>query len=160
MKKWIALVAVLAATPVMAQPDSGTAASVIPDPTSVHWKPAPPDFPKGVMLATMMGDPGKPGVFVIRAMMPAHSVIPPHIHDSDEALTVISGHVRHYIGPAMDAAHGQALKPGAFVHLPQGTPHAVATDGAPAVLEVAGMGPFGMHYVNPGDDPSQKAAQR
>lgn len=120
---------------------------------AVTWQPAPPMFPHGTKLAVLTGDTSKPGPFTLRVMMPAGSFIPPHTHNLDEMLTVISGTIQHYVGQSLATTQQRPLGPGGFVHLPVNVPHAIKAGSQGAVLQVSGMGPFSMTYVNPQDDP-------
>ena len=45
-----------------------------------------------------------------------------------------------------------ALKVGGFMHMPTGTPHA-AWFSEDTIIQVHGLGPQGLTYVNPADDP-------
>ncbi|GAA4502432.1 cupin domain-containing protein [Gluconacetobacter tumulicola] len=130
-------------------------ASIVLTQEQVRWVAAPADFPKHVEIAYVYGNASAPGPFVIRVRMPAHAQIAPHTHNMDETLTVLSGRFTHFIGRSFTGAREDALAAGGFVHLPKGTPHALRTADSPVVVEVSGVGPFGMTYVNPADDPSR-----
>src|SRR3954465_13645543 len=83
----IGLVA-FALSPLAALADDHVAAT----PDSLKWAPAPPAFPKGgLQVAVVTGDPGKEGPYVVRLKAPAGYKVPPHMHPSDENVTVISG---------------------------------------------------------------------
>ena len=129
---------------------------LVPSATAVHWGAAPPDLPKGVQLAVLVGDPAKPGPFVLRVRVPPNTVIAPHTHATDENLTVIRGVVFHEMGNKLDKAKGDHLTSGGFVYLPASMPHSVWTTGESTELQVTGTGPFGVQYINPADDPSKK----
>jgi len=47
------------------------------------------------------------------------------------------------------------LPAGSFVHLPAGTPHYAWAEGE-TVVQINGMGPFDVTYINPADDPRKK----
>jgi quercetin dioxygenase-like cupin family protein len=121
----------------------------------IKWGDAPPSIPKGAKLAVLQGDPGKTGPFVIRLMLPAGYKIPPHSHSQDESLTVISGTFYFGTGDKIDMSKAHALDAGGF-HALSGGDHHYAFAKAPTVVQVNGMGPFNINYVNPDDDP-QKA---
>jgi quercetin dioxygenase-like cupin family protein len=121
---------------------------------AVAWGPAPPGLPPGAQIAVLSGDPNKPGMFVIRFKAPPGYVVAPHTHPTAENLTVISGVLYHSMSKTLDKTKGDRLVPGDFVYLPPRMPHAVWTSGdSPAELEIAGTGPFSIHYLNPADDP-------
>lgn len=74
----------------------------------------------------------------------------------DETLSVISGTFTHYIGKTYANSEQKILTAGGFVHLPRDIPHALRADDHEAVVQVSGVGPFGMTYVDPNDDPSHR----
>lgn len=134
-------------------PQGQSGVTIIQGSDTVKWQPAPAMFPHGTKIAVLTGDTGKPGPFTLRVMMPAGSFIPPHTHNLDEMLTVISGSIQHFVGQNLATTQQRALGPGGFVHLPVNVPHAIKAGSQGAVLQVSGTGPFSMAYVNPQDDP-------
>lgn len=142
------------AAPVPTEPGQNlSGVTIIPGSEAVKWQPAPPMFPHGTKIAILTGDTAKPGPFTLRVMMPSGSFIPPHTHNLDEMLTVISGDIQHFVGQDLSATQQRHLGPGGFVHLPVNVPHAIKAGSQGAVLQVSGTGPFSMAYVNPQDDP-------
>ena len=62
-------------------------------PETLAWKDSPA-FPRGVQIATLMGDQIKSGETVIlRIKFPANFQMPPHTHPYSEVVTVISGRI-------------------------------------------------------------------
>ncbi len=126
---------------------------VVQSPDTLKWGPAPPALPKGSEIAVLSGDPGKEGMpFVIRARMPAGYRIAPHTHPTDEHVTVISGTFNIGMGEKFDEAKSAAVKAGGFAVAQKGMAH-YAWFSEPTVIQVHGVGPFGITYVNPADDP-------
>ena len=122
----------------------------------IKWGDAPPQFPKGGQLAVLHGDPSKKGPFTLRFKVPDGYRIAPHWHTQDEQLTVVSGTFVLHMGDTMDApAH--ELGPGAYHFLPGKAHHAAEAKGE-VVVQVHGVGPFDIHYLNPADNPNPKAA--
>jgi quercetin dioxygenase-like cupin family protein len=122
----------------------------------VKWGEAPPSMPKGGMIAALHGDPSKKLPFTIRLKMPDGYKIAPHWHSMDENLTVLSGTLVLHMGDTMDApAHN--LDAGAYHFLPGKMHHAAEAKGE-TVLQLSGIGPFDIHYLNPADDPSKARA--
>src|SRR5512136_557923 len=78
----------------------------------IKWGDAPPSIPKGAKLAVLQGDPGKPGPFVIRLMLPPGFKLPPHAHSQDESLTVISGTFYFGTGDKIETSKAHALSAG------------------------------------------------
>lgn len=136
-----------------AQSHSHGGAKVISTPDDVQWQLAPAIFPQGMKIAYLYGDLGKHEPFTIRVMMPASSVIALHTHNLDEMLTIISGDLDHYTGPKINRSKGIHMKAGGFVHLPVNMGHALKAGDSGTILQVSGVGPFGMTYVDPKDDP-------
>ena len=124
-------------------------------PHDIKWMDAPPVLPKGAKMAVLMGDPSKPGPYVIRLKAPPGYKIAPHWHSLPEELTVISG--TFYLGVGDDAktkgAH--ALGAGSFHYLPAQQHHYAFTRGN-AVLQINATGPFDINYLNAADDPQKK----
>jgi mannose-6-phosphate isomerase-like protein (cupin superfamily) len=126
--------------------------------SDMQWGPAPPDLPKGAQLAVLHGDPMKAGPFAMRLKAPDGYKIPPHWHSRDEELTVISGTLVLHMGDTM-TAEPHELTSGAYHFLPGKMHHAAETRGE-TIVQVAGMGPFDIHYLNPADNPNPKTATR
>jgi len=141
------------AGPALAQGTSDKESFV--NPKDIKWGDAPPSMPKGAKIAVLQGDPGKPGPFVLRLMVPAGYKIAPHWHSQDESLTVISGTLNFGIGDKPETGKTHALTAGGF-HFLSGKDHHYVVAKTPTVIQVSGSGPFDMTYINPDDDP-QKA---
>jgi quercetin dioxygenase-like cupin family protein len=120
----------------------------------IKWGDAPPSVPKGAKLAVLQGDPGKTGPFVIRLMLPPGYKLPPHSHSQDESLTVISGTFYFGTGDKLEMSKAHALTAGGF-HALAATDHHYAFAKTPTVVQVNGMGPFNITYINPDDDPQK-----
>jgi len=125
-------------------------------PDAIQWGPAPPQLPKGAQIAVMAGDPGKPGLYVIRAKTPDGYVVPAHWHKRAENVTVISGTFNVGMGDKLDKAKGEALGPGGFFSAAPKMRHFAWTTGE-TVIEISGIGPFDITYVDPKDDPAKMA---
>ena len=122
---------------------------------AVNWGPAPPSLPPGAQAASLLGSPAKEGPFVLRLKFPAGFIVPPHRHSKDEFVTVISGKFAIASGEKVDRASLKSLPPASFVHLPAGMPHYAWAE-AETVVQINGMGPFDVKYVDPKDDPRNK----
>ena len=167
MKPQIASLAVLLAVPLavlgaaaLAQDAAPTAPAtgsstqhVALQAADIKWGDAPPAFERGAQMAVLSGDPGKPGPFVIRLKAPAGYKIANHWHPTDEQVTLLEGDATVQMN---DGAQKQTFSHGAFVLLPAQMHHAVATKGGMTV-QVSAMGPFQLTYVDPKDDPRQRA---
>jgi quercetin dioxygenase-like cupin family protein len=121
---------------------------------AVNWGPAPPSLPPGAQAAILLGSPAKEGPFVIRLKFPAGFVVPPHRHSKDEFVTVIAGGFAISSGEKLSSAV-KPLGAGSFVHLPAGMPH-FATAVGETIVQINGVGPFDVVYIDPKDDPRNK----
>lgn len=123
-------------------------------PDAIQWGPAPPQLPKGAEVAVMSGDPGKADI--LRAKMPDGYAVPAHWHKRAEHVTVISGTFNVGMGDKLDKQKGEALGPGGFfAAAPKMRHYAWAT--GETVIEVSGIGPFDIAYVDPKDNPAKMA---
>lgn len=124
-------------------------------PSALVWGDGPPGLPPGAKAAVVAGDPSQAVPFVLRATMPAGYTVPPHWHPTVENLTVLSGTVAIGMGDTADPTAMTSLPPGGFVVLPSEMRHTFVAKTA-ATIQVHGMGPFGITYVDPANDPRQK----
>jgi mannose-6-phosphate isomerase-like protein (cupin superfamily) len=136
--------------------DAGKPAAMSVNADEIKWGDGPPDLPKGVQLAVLHGDPSKKAPFTLRLKMPDGYKIPPHWHTKDEQLTILSGTFILHMGDTMDAP-ASTLTAGGFHFLPGKMHHAAEAKGA-TTLQLDGIGPFDIHYLNPADNPNPKAA--
>lgn len=132
-------------------------AHVMTTPSELKWGDPPPVFEKGASFAVVSGDPGKPGIYVVRLKMPAGYKIAPHWHPTDEHVTVISGQLALGMGDKIDEKSAKALPPGSYALLPAKMHH-YAMAKSDAVVQVHGIGPFALTYVNPADDPTKRTS--
>lgn len=120
----------------------------------VKWGPAPPSLPPGAEASPLLGHPSKEGPFVLRLKFPAGFVVPPHRHSKDEFVTVLQGGFAIGSGEQLDR-NVKPLPAGSFVHLPAGMPHFASAVGE-TIVQINGMGPFDVIYIDPKDDPRKK----
>lgn len=162
MKKFLVIVGVLVlfvGTVIRGQDKAGHAGDtehVLVRPNSIKWGPAPPSLPPGSQMAVLVGDPGKAGMhFVIRAKLPDGYKVPPHWHPSDENVTVLKGTLLIGKGEKFDPAKMEELPADSFMHMPKTMRHFAMAKGE-TIIQVHGIGPFEVTYVNPADDPRKK----
>jgi quercetin dioxygenase-like cupin family protein len=128
--------------------------TIVP-PQEIKWGPAPAMLPPGAEAAVLYGDPSKEGLFVLRLKLPAGYRVAPHTHPVDEVVTVISGTFRLGMGETADRRKAQTLPVGSFLALSPGMSHFVFTD-VETVVQISTVGPWGLTYINPKDDPRQE----
>lgn len=135
---------------------AGRTKHVVVRPDAIEWGPAPPALPPGSHLAILVGDPSQPGVpYVLRAKLPDGYKIPPHWHPADENVTVLQGTLLVGKGEKFDPATMEELSPSSFVCMPKAMRHFAMSKGE-TIIQVHGIGPFDVNYVNPADDPRKK----
>ena len=122
---------------------------------SLEWK----DLPSiaGAKIAMLEGPMNEAGPFTARIKVPAGGKIPPHTHPGIEHVTVISGGFAMGLGEKWDDKAMHTLGPGDVMIMQPNTPH-FAQAKAESIVQIHGMGPWKVVYVNPADDPANKAA--
>ena len=121
-------------------------------PADLTWKDGPASLPKGAKSAVIEGDPSKDGPFTLRLKLPANYKIPPHWHPAIEHVTVISGSFYMGLGEMSDESKATKLPAGGFAVMAIGTRHFAFTK-EESIVQLHGVGPWAINYVNPKDDP-------
>ncbi len=105
-------------------------------PAEIKWNKG-----RGSESATLVGDPSKPGLYIVLQKWLAHNNSRPHFHPNDRFITVISGTWWVNTGPKYDLEGMKPVPAGSFVvH----TGKEIHYDGAKdedCVLQIVGMGP-------------------
>lgn len=155
MKTWILSATLLAASIAWAGAKDAPKTHVMQTPEEIEWKPAPDSLPPGAQAALLEGDPKKPGFFALRLKLPAGYKIPAHFHPVQERVTVIDGVFQLGMGNTFDAKALKKYPTGSYLSMPAGMRHfATSLDGA--VIQLNTVGPWGISYVDPADDPRKK----
>ena len=121
----------------------------------VKWASAPTSLPPGAQAAMLEGDPAKEGPFTLRIRMPDGYRIPPHYHPAVEHVTVLQGTFVLGMGDKATSDGEKMLGAGSFAFMPAGMRHFARTQGD-TIVQLHGVGPWGITYVNPADDPRAK----
>lgn len=129
--------------------DSGFIAAT---PSDLQWTAAPSVGP-GAMIAVIEGDLKTAEPFTFRLKVPANSNIGVHTHPVAERVTVISGTFYFAIGDKSDPAKVKAYQPGDTLIIPAGMPMFATTRDQEVIVQLHGIGPWGLSYLNPADDP-------
>jgi hypothetical protein len=132
------------------QPGQAVFRSILPE--DIDWKPFPA-FPLGALLAILVGHPSEPGPYVVRVKVSGDAKLMPHKHPEDRIYTVISGVFNIGLGEKFDADNLNADPPGSVVVLPGNTPHFHWVKSGEYVTQVTAIGPLGLEYLDPRDDP-------
>src|SRR5438876_4658658 len=121
-------------------------------PTTITWKDGPPSLPAGAKMAVLEGDPTKEGPFVMRLRAPDGYHVPPHTHPKTERVTVISGTMFLAMGENLDRSAAKTLRDGTYGFWPAGVKHTAWFENG-TVIQLHGIGPWQINYLNPADDP-------
>jgi quercetin dioxygenase-like cupin family protein len=154
-------VPLLLTCPVYTQEPTNPAAATLKShimltPEDIKWGECPPAAPPGAKCAVMEGDMNAPNVlFAFRLKMPDNYKVPPHFHAADEHVLVISGIFNMGHGDKLDMSATRAMTAGSFVVMPKGAHHFAWTKGE-TIIQVYAIGPWGLTYVNPKDDPRNR----
>lgn len=156
-KLWVMIVAsavLLGGAVVLAQTGGGSV-HIMLTPGEIKWTDPPPALPSGAKIAVLEGPLANPAPFTFRLKLPDKYKIPPHWHPAIEHVTVLSGTFNLGMGERFDAGKLKALPPGSLVVIPPKSPHFGVVRGE-TIVQVHGVGPWGVNYVNPEDDPRKK----
>jgi len=149
------LAAVVIASPVPTVMAQTSAEHKVVQSQDIQWKPVSAALPPGAQSAVLLGDSSKEGLFITRLKAPKGYRIPPHTHPNQEVVTVISGTINLGMGETADPAKAKALPAGTLYATPPGIAHFVRFE-EETVIQVNAIGPWGIKYINPKDDPRQK----
>jgi hypothetical protein len=161
MRKYLLIAAACAMTmgPGLTQDKGGHGMDkdhVLVKPDAIKFGPPPPGLPPGSQVAVLTGDPSKSGSpYVIRAKLPDGYKVPPHWHPTDENVTVLKGALLVGRGDKFDATKMQEMPAGSFMRMSKEMRHYAMAKGE-TVIQLHGVGPFEITYVNPADDPRKK----
>jgi quercetin dioxygenase-like cupin family protein len=127
-------------------------------PEDIDWEPFPA-FPPSARLAVVVGHPPESAPYVVRVKLPSGVKLMPHRHHEDRVYTVMSGVFYIGLGEQFDDGKLQAYPPGAVIVLPAGTPHFHWAKSGEYITQVTAIGPISLEYLDPEDDPRNKAEQ-
>ena len=124
--------------------------------SQIKWQDAPSVGP-GAQIAVLEGDPKAAAPFTMRLKAPANTKIGVHTHPADEKVTVLEGTFYFSTGDKYDTKKATAYSVGDAFIVPQGMPMYAFTKDKPTIVQIHGMGPWGISYLDPADDPMKKA---
>ena len=133
-------------------------ANIMVMPSEIKWTDGPASLPPGAKIAVIEGDLSKAVPFTFRLKMPANYKIAPHWHPAIEHVTVVSGTFYFGAGDTYDMAKAKAFSAGSFMAMPAAQTMFGWTEAAAdeTIIQVHGIGPWGITYVNSADDPRKK----
>lgn len=134
---------------------AGAADHILLRPGDLKWVDAPAVGPKA-QIAIIEGDLKAAAPYTFRIRVPANFKVSVHTHPVIERVTVVSGSFYFGTGDKFDPAKAKRYRTGAALIIPAGTPMYAFTRKEGAVVQIHGTGPWGINYLNPGDDPKNK----
>lgn len=123
-------------------------------PADLKWADVP-SLPPGAKIAVIEGPMNEAVPFTVRIKLPANYAIPAHWHPAIEHVTVISGTFNMGMGDKLDPSKSKPLSTGSVAIMQPKTNHFAWTK-EEAIVQIHGVGPWAIHYVNPSDDPRKK----
>ena len=97
--------------------------------------------PNGPIQAVLLGDPSKPGLYIIQVKWLPHRMSHPHFHPNDRYITVISGTWWVGTGTKYDPDSTTPIPAGSFVTHYGKQVHYDGAKDEEVTLEIVGMGP-------------------
>lgn len=113
-------------------------------PEELEWEELAP----GLLVAVLEGDPSAEGFYIIRAKFAPGVFSEPHFHPNDRFVTVIEGTWWTGIGSVWDKENSVPLGPGSYMKHPGGAAHYDGSLGEEVIVEIKGMGPAPLVYVD------------
>lgn len=105
-----------------------------------------------VRSKVIVGNPAEEGIYVMRIEFGPNVTSPPHYHDQDRFITVISGEWGFGRDGSGDCSRTVPMTEGAFVMHPKGAVHYDGScNGEPVVVQIIGMGPVKTTRIETGD---------
>lgn len=139
------LLAAMLYGPAVAAP-GGEGGFVIVRPADLQWHTVP-GMP-GIQGAAVVGDPSKPGPYVMRARFSAGVMTRPHRHSTDRYVVVISGTWYVGTGEHFDPQNTRPLPPGSFMLHPAGAVHFDGAHEEPVEVQISGTGPVETEWLD------------
>lgn len=135
-------------------PVRGSENHVMMEPKDLAWDDVAA-LPPGAKVAVIEGPLDQATPFTVRFKLPADYKIPAHWHPAIEHVTVLSGTFNMGVGDKLDATKTKALSVGSVAIMPPKTNHFAWTK-EETIVQVHGVGPWGITYVDPTEDPRKK----
>lgn len=132
---------------------------IVCEPSNTEWAQAPEALPTGAKIAVVEGNPVHPGTFTMRLKLPPNYSIPAHWNTYDEHITVISGALNLGMGDSIDPSKSKSLPEGSYVRIPAKMHHFAWTGDEETIIQLHGMGPWGLFYVDSGMKNSEQSMQ-
>jgi quercetin dioxygenase-like cupin family protein len=146
---WILPWLLCAAVAAFAAQDEGGFVRTTPDEIQWHSNPNVP----GLQNAVLVGDPAKPGLYIVRVKFSPGVMTRPHFHPDDRYVVVLKG--TWYAGTGDEFAPDKAMpmKPGSFMKHPALAHHFDGSKDEEVIVQITGIGPTATTLIHPADGP-------
>jgi len=121
-------------------------------PSELTWTDQPA-LEEGAQFAVLLGDLTQPGSYVFRLHAPAGHRAMPHTHPDERIYTVLSGTFHLGFGHRYDESRLEEYPSGSVVVVRADRHHFQLARSGDYVVQVEGIGPTAVTYVNPRNDP-------
>jgi len=118
-------------------------------PDDLVWQQLEP----GLDIAVLEGDPGGEGYYILRARFAPGVFSAPHYHPNTRYVTVIKGTWWTGIGTVQDKENSIPLGPGSYMKHPAMAPHYDGARDEEVIVEIRGIAPAPLVYVNAAGEP-------
>ena len=112
-------------------------------------------LPPGAKAAVIEGPLNEAVPFTLHLSLPANYKVPAHWHPAIEHVTVLSGTFNMGTGDKFDPSKTKPLSAGSVAIMQPQTNHFAWTR-EETIIQLHGVGPWAINYVNPEDDPRKK----
>lgn len=133
-----AIALILCGLPLAASADTDAGGFVRVRPDALVWRDP---LRLGMPMAFVVGDPRRPGLYVLRVRFPPGSFSRPHSHRETRYITVLKGTWYMGTGAHFDPALATAMPAGSFAVHPAGQIHWDGAKDEPVELQIMGYGP-------------------
>jgi quercetin dioxygenase-like cupin family protein len=118
-------------------PDLNPAMVTYQHPDQIKWT----GNSSGPQQAVLLGDPSKPGLYIVLVKWNPHSMSHPHFHPNDRYITVLSGTWWVGSGTKFDPDSTVPMPAGSYVVDLAKQPHYDGAKDDTAIIEIVGEGP-------------------
>jgi quercetin dioxygenase-like cupin family protein len=139
----------LSPLPLTAQGVSGVKEFLRVAPADVKWVKEADG--SGVERATIVGDPTKPGIYVVRIKFPRGTMSRPHYHAEDRHATVIQGTWYTGTGDRFEPGETKPVPAGGYMLHPAGEIHFDGAMEEDVIVQIIGYGPSSTVRLRPQD---------
>ena len=139
-------------------PDVALSRATMVNVNELQFGPGPDALPRGVTMAVLEGTPPFPEnqSFMVALKMPANYTIPPHTHLVTERVTILQGTMSFGHGRTLDRTGAKSFAAGSVAVIPANHEHFAFTGNDETIITLQGVGPWGIFYVDPKDDPRDR----